>query len=122
MLEASIKPAGVGSRLATAHKVQAEARYGRPPRAGWGLFPRQKPTAEACQLHTVVRLRERFMSGLVTDDQSDDGAQNEKRDREQGKADRESQAVAEHRLCDRPRRLLEGAAEQQVNRCPERVE
>jgi hypothetical protein len=41
--------------LTTPHKLQAEARLGKPSKAGRGDWTLRKPMAEACQLHAVVR-------------------------------------------------------------------
>jgi hypothetical protein len=45
------------SHLTTPHKLQAEACFGKPTRAGWAVCPSGNPMAEACQLHAVVRPR-----------------------------------------------------------------
>jgi hypothetical protein len=50
-------PAGKGrplGRLTIPHKLQAEARLGKPSLAGRAVWTPSKPMAEACQLHAVV--------------------------------------------------------------------
>jgi hypothetical protein len=42
-------------RLTTPHKLQAEARSRKRARRRQVVCPSHKPTAEACQLHAVVR-------------------------------------------------------------------
>jgi hypothetical protein len=44
-----------GCHLTTPHKLQAEARLGKPSRAGRVACPEENAMAEACQLHAVVR-------------------------------------------------------------------
>jgi hypothetical protein len=44
-------------RLTTPHKLQAEARSRKRGRRRQVVFALRRPTAEACQLHAVVRPR-----------------------------------------------------------------
>lgn len=39
----------------TPHKLQAEARLGKPSRTEWQSRSRGKKTLEACQFHAVIR-------------------------------------------------------------------
>jgi hypothetical protein len=48
------------SHLTTPHKLQAEARLGKPSLAGRAVWTPSKPMAEACQLHAVVRRQQRL--------------------------------------------------------------
>jgi len=53
-------------RLTTPHKLQAEARLGKPSQAERAVWTPHKPMAEACQLHAVVSLpRGRTASGRL---------------------------------------------------------